>query len=493
MQLSIYSILSNKKLQKLFPILFFLFEVTTVYCQLLTGTIEDTKGNSIVAATVLIKETGNGAVSDLNGVFRFNNIPVGQYQLTVSALGFIEKNIAVSINQNQQKLNVVLEDDIKVLDEVLILGKSSATIIREQAYAVEVVESKGFKNLSTNANDILGRVSGVNIRRSGGVGSDFTLSLNGLSGNQVRIFLDGVPMDYFGSSLSLNNFSANIIDRIEVYKGVVPIHISSDALGGAINVTTGGKSSSYLDASYSLGSFNTHLASINAQYRDQKSGFTTRFKSFLNYSDNNYKVPVKLINFDTGKEDQEPTLVERFHDAYQSKMGWAEIGFTGTRFADQLMAGVIYSDNHNEIQQPPNAIGQAKIPYGKVATEEEKIITNFAFNKKGIFSDKLSFNSYLVAVFSESLSRDTASVRYDWFGNPYPKIDNTTGEIEGRKTLLTLSSENVLANANAEYSINESTSITTNYSLNHLSLRGTDPFKAQNNTQFNQPNLVSKQ
>lgn len=45
-------------------------------------------------------------------------------------------------------------------------------------------------------------------------------------------------MNYFGSSLSLNNFFANLIDQIEVYKGDVPIHLSSDALRGAIKAVT---------------------------------------------------------------------------------------------------------------------------------------------------------------------------------------------------------------------------------------------------------------
>ncbi len=464
------------------------------YAQTIRGKIADRSGNAVIGATIWIGDTQKGTVSDTDGIFEIQEINPGKYELMVSALGFGKKTVPVSVITDEDiRLDIVLDDDTRILDEVVITGKSNATLIREQAYAVEVVEAKGFKNLSTNANDILGRISGVNIRQSGGVGSDFTLSLNGLSGNQVRIFLDGVPMDYFGSSLSLNNFSANIIDRIEVYKGVVPIHLSSDALGGAVNVTTGNKGHSYLDASYSFGSFNTHLASLNAQYRVPKSGFTTRFKSFLNFAENNYRVPVRLINFDTGKEDDQPTWVRRFHDDYRSRMGWVEFGFTGTDFADQLMAGIIFSNKYNELQQPVNAIGQAKIPYGEVANEEEKIIANFTFNKRRLFTERLSFNSYLVAVFAESLARDTASVRYDWFGNRYSKIDNTTGEIENRKTLLTLGTENVLANANAEYALGLQNSITLNYSLNHLTLQGADPFKRENNTQFSHPNRVTKQ
>ncbi|MEQ6118105.1 TonB-dependent receptor [Reichenbachiella sp. MALMAid0571] len=470
-----------------------IFIVSSVSMAQIAGHVKDENGEGIPGISVVVEPLKTGVSTDINGKYMIVGLANGNYILSYSGVGYETQKTTINYEGRPLTVNINLKENVKELEGITITGKSESTIVREQAYAVEVIESKGFKNLTTNANDILGRVSGVNIRQSGGIGSKFSLSLNGISGNQVRVFLDGVPMDYFGSSLSLNNFSANLIDRIEVYKGVVPIHLSSDALGGAINVTTNGKSTSYLDASYSMGSFGTHLASLNTQYRNKKNGFTTRIKSFYNRSNNNYKVPVNLVNFETGKEEEEPVWVERFHDAYESKMVWAEAGFTGTKFADQLMVGVLYSDNYNELQQAANAIGQAKIPYGEVATEEEKIIANLAFNKRKLFTEKLSFNSYLVTVFSKSLSRDTASVRYDWYGNSTPKTDNATGEIENRKTLFELETENYLANANAEYQLNKYHSITLNYSLNHLTVQGADPYKNQNNTQFGEPNNVTKQ
>ncbi len=45
-------------------------------------------------------------------------------------------------------------------------------------------------------------------------------------------------MDYLGTSLTLNNIPPSMIERIEVYKGVVPVHLGADALGGAVNIVT---------------------------------------------------------------------------------------------------------------------------------------------------------------------------------------------------------------------------------------------------------------
>ncbi|MEM6633843.1 MAG: TonB-dependent receptor plug domain-containing protein [Bacteroidota bacterium] len=476
-----------------FLILWSIVSATLLSAQDFSGMIQSEGKEPIIGASVIILNTGRGTFSDSEGIFSINVKPSDS--LVFAALSYTSDTLVVSqeMLDAEALYELTLIEESVFLNEVLIEAKTEATQVRERAYAVEVIESRGFKNLTTNANNILARVSGVNIRESGGLGSDFTLSLNGLSGNQVRIFLDGVPMDYFGTSLSLNNFAANIIERIEVYKGVVPVHLSSDALGGAINVVTNNSLNNYIDASYSLGSFNTHIASLNAQLRLPKSGFTQRIKSFYNQSDNNYQVPVRLVDFTTGQEAEEETWVERFHDGYESKMLWYELGVTGKKWADELMGGILYSDNFKALQQPANAIGQAKVPYGEVASEEQKTIANFKFRKTGMLGGRLSLSAFGVGVFSETISRDTASVRYDWFGNATPKINNTTGEIENRKTLLTLDTENYLANVNAEFALTNTKSITLNYSLNDFHLQGSDPFKAQNNTQFSLPNEVNKQ
>ena len=50
-------------------------------------------------------------------------------------------------------------------------------------------------NSLNNLNDLVNRTTGIKVREQGGVGSDFDLSINGLSGNSVRYFLDGMPLD----------------------------------------------------------------------------------------------------------------------------------------------------------------------------------------------------------------------------------------------------------------------------------------------------------
>ena len=121
-------------------------------------------------------------------------------------------------------------------------------------------------NSTLDLSHALDRISGVRIRETGGVGSNSTFSLNGFSGRQVRFFIDGVPMENFGTSFQINNIPINLAERIEVYKGVVPISFGADALGGAVNIVTTKRAGRYIDASYSYGSFNTHKSYINVGY-----------------------------------------------------------------------------------------------------------------------------------------------------------------------------------------------------------------------------------
>lgn len=468
----------------------FLLICHTMVSQSITGVVKDKSGELLVGVNVFSVKDKTGTITDIDGVFEIRK-KSEMTHLTFSYLGFYD--FELELESGKLNYSIVLKENNTALDEVVIIGKTKAEKLREQSYAVEVVTSGVFKNISASTNDILNKVSGVNIRQSGGFGEDSVLSLNGLSGNQIRMFIDGIPMEFFGSSLTLNNFPSNLIEQIEVYKGVVPVHLSSDALGGAINITTAKSKKSFLDASYSYGSFNTNIASLNAQYRGQKTGFTTRLKSFYNYSDNNYKVDLNLLNSETGKYNDFTTEIEHFHDAYESKMALLETGFTHTKFADELMLGVMYSDNYNEVQQPEKSVGEADVPFGEVLNTERKIISTLTYSKKHLFIKNLSFKSYLVHVQSEYVFKDISSYQYDWYGDKALRSDPNTGESGTRKTYLTLDSRNTLGNMGLEYVFTEVNNFALSYNFNSLNLHGDDPFNNENQTRFGTPSDLRKQ
>lgn len=117
------------------------------------------------------------------------------------------------------------------LSEVVVSGKSKGKFIKDQGYAMNVIQTKDAAIQNIQTTELLGRSAGVKIRQSAGLGSDISFNLNGLSGNSVRIFIDGIPLRNYGRSFSLSSIPPSMIERIEVYKGILSSELSEDALG----------------------------------------------------------------------------------------------------------------------------------------------------------------------------------------------------------------------------------------------------------------------
>ncbi|MBO9639092.1 MAG: TonB-dependent receptor, partial [Siphonobacter aquaeclarae] len=258
---------------------------------ILSGRITAGESESLPGATVALKGHHRGTTSAENGRYRLEKIPAGTYTVLFSHVGYRTVQQAIRLkNGEEARLDIRLEPVSRDLDAVSITGRTETREAARQAYNITAIDAKPLHNTTQDLNQVLGKSAGVRIREDGGLGSSFNFSLNGFSGNQVKFFLDGIPMDNFGSSLTLNNIPVNLADRIEVYKGVTPIWLGADALGGAVNIITNKKTRNYLDVSYSYGSFNTHRTAVTGAYTHAKSGFTVLANLFQNYSDNNYRV-----------------------------------------------------------------------------------------------------------------------------------------------------------------------------------------------------------
>ena len=159
--------------------------------------------------------------------------------------------------------NVRLRVDNEELDEVVVVS-NGVTRLKRSAFNAVALDTKALQNSTQNLSEALAQAPGMKIRESGGVGSDMQLMMDGFTGKHIKIFIDGVPQEGVGSSFGLNNIPVNYAERIEVYKGVVPVGFGTDAIGGVINIITKkNRNKWFLDASYSYGSFNTHKSYVN--------------------------------------------------------------------------------------------------------------------------------------------------------------------------------------------------------------------------------------
>lgn len=256
---------------------------------MISGKILSTEKEVVDFATVYLKGTGYGGITNQEGIYHVS-APAGDYTLVVSAVGYktVEKPVTLVRGQRVRQ-NVTITPETQQLDEVTVVS-TGVSRVKRSAFNAVAVDTKELQNTTRNLSDALTKAPGMKLRESGGVGSDMQLMLDGFSGKHVKVFIDGVPQEGVGSSFALNNIPVNFADRIEVYKGVVPVGFGTDAIGGVINIVTNKKRRRwFLDASYSYGSFNTHKSNVHFG-QTFKNGFTYEINAFQNYSDNDYRI-----------------------------------------------------------------------------------------------------------------------------------------------------------------------------------------------------------
>lgn len=305
----------------------------------LSGKIISNDKEAVPYATLLLKGTGHGCVTDEQGMY-FLYAPPGRYTLVVSAIGYETVERPVTLTRERQKMHITLRDSQIALDEVVVVG-SGVTRVNRSAFNAVAVDARIMQNSTKNLSDALAKTPGLKLRESGGVGSDMSMMLDGFSGKHIKVFIDGVPQEGVGESFSLNNIPVNFADRIEVYKGVVPVGFGTDALGGVINIVTGKHPKGWsLDASYSYGSFNTHRSYANFSYTSAK-GVMFEVNAFQNYSDNNYWVDTPVEQFlDNGLTKFDASIIEhvrRFNDTYHNEAVIGKIGLVDKKWADRLV------------------------------------------------------------------------------------------------------------------------------------------------------------
>jgi outer membrane receptor protein involved in Fe transport len=258
---------------------------------------------------------------------------------------------------------------------------------------------------------VLNRTAGVRVRQAGGLGSRTTVQLNGLTGQAVRTYYDGIPIEIYGGSIQLNNIPVNNVERIDVYKGVIPIDVGTDALAGGINIISRQLAHDFMDASYQFGSFNTHVASLTAS---KKLGdhLLLSVAGFYNHADNNYHIRTMQRTPDFKEEE---VKVERFHSAHQSAMIMGSIGMVDLDWADQLTYGINYNERFDEIQHGVR-IGNRAI--GEANVQRNALVQTLRY-RKGIFGNRFNIDYFGNFSIATDFVDDSTTNVYDWYGNVF--------------------------------------------------------------------------
>lgn len=202
-----------------------------------SGTISDEKGEKIPGASVAVKGTTNGTVTDLDGAFSLS-VTDAKAILLVSSIGYLAQEVAVS---GKTVLNIVLQTDEKTLGEVVVVGygDTKKANLTGAVSSVKMSEIDGLP-ISNAATALQGRMAGVTVSSfTGQPGkNDPVIRIRGIgsfNSNNPLVVIDGVPNDVG----SLGDLSVDDIESISVLKDAASASIYGvRAANGVILVTT---------------------------------------------------------------------------------------------------------------------------------------------------------------------------------------------------------------------------------------------------------------
>ena len=217
----------------------------------------------LVGVSVLVKETANGTITDMDGNFKLNVVS-GQ-TLVFSYIGYVTQEIVVT---GQKSLNVILKEDTEILDEVVVVGYG---VQKKKLVTGATVQVKGESLAKMNTNSPLqgmqGQTPGVNISStSGQPGSDMKVSIRGLGtvGNSSPLYLiDGVGGD-------ISTLNPADIESIDILKDAASAAIyGAQAANGVVLITTKsgkeGKAQISFDAYYGVQTVARKINMLNAK------------------------------------------------------------------------------------------------------------------------------------------------------------------------------------------------------------------------------------
>ncbi|MEM9000207.1 MAG: TonB-dependent receptor [Bacteroidota bacterium] len=461
--------------------LFFLLSIVplTIFSQnrfTISGAVKGENGEPLAFANVLLNKNNKYAVADGDGKYIITDVRKGNYVISVSSLGFgtLTQNIAVS---GDLVLDFTLNESVQNLDDVTVIGKSEATKISQKAITISSLDLKQVADLSLGAEEVLKTSTGVVVRQSGGLGSNVNINLNGLTGQAVRIYYDGIPIQVYGSGIQLNNIPVDALERIDVYKGVMPVDIGTDALGGGINLIPIAQNDDNLRTSYSVGSFNTHRVTLNGN-KNFSDKTALSVLSFFNYSDNDYEmqnIPSIVENLDENGNvlsvSEETIDTDRFHDQHTSAFAEVALRLKNRTWADQFVIAASYSSRFDEIQQGNFIISTS---VGKAEREIDGFNQRLDYRKK-LFNDKAELRYYGILSNTTTKSNDSTTAIYNWRGEVL-RTPNTSGsEIFAIPTLREGDELGTAHRLLFNYAINQSLDFTFSEFYRYSRIKGDDP------------------
>lgn len=261
------------------------------------GKIRDKEtGEELTGAVVMIRSLHLSTIAGLDGSFSLKNVPTGNYELEISYVSYQTKKMPLSLPENNSSvtLEVGLATLVANMDEITVTAtqdKSSEASARstekEAASIMNVVSAKAIElSPDLNVANVLQRMSGITLDKSGGSGAQYAL-LRGMDKRYNYTLVNGIKIPSTNSKhryVPLDIFPADLVDRIELTKAITP-DMEGDAIAGVVNLVMKNAPDRLLiqanaSAGYSqffadrpLQTFDHTVISLNSPYEENPSGY----------------------------------------------------------------------------------------------------------------------------------------------------------------------------------------------------------------------------
>lgn len=336
--------------------------------------------------------TGKRAITstDENGMAV---VPVDHYpaKIIASSTGFLEYQLEAPAAGTYA---IALEPEVKQFDELVVTGQFEPqsvrhSVVKVKTISAETIQAKGASRLQ----DVLNTELNVRFSMDPALGVS-TISMQGLSGQNVKVLIDGVPVigrQGTSNAIDLNQLNLNAIDRIEIVEGPMSTIYGADALAGVINIITRKPEGEKISGSVRL-----HEENIGNEY-----GFKTGIhqesvrlgyqgKSFYTLADFGHNYTGGWKGDSTGREKQ-------WHPKSQW-IGSGVLGFQHERGNISYRLDYLNEDLYDPAQYS-----------GNEAIDRHYKTNRFMHQVQGeiAFNDKLSYNG---AIAYTDYSRETQAV-----------------------------------------------------------------------------------
>jgi len=378
----------------------------------LSGKITDKATQKpLMGADIYLKELKKGGSTDMQGYYHLKGIPEGTYTIIGSYLGYQSFSKKIYL-KGQERLDISLKEQAEEIGGITVSSKSIAHQKKEESMPVTVIDMSNMRGTVSNVQDILAKTVGVTLRTSGGVGSSSRISVRGLEGKRIGFFIDELPMSEQTDYLDINDIPIDMIDRIEIYKGVVPARFGGSSLGGAINIVIREYPDKYADLSYGYESFNTHKAQGVFKRNLKARGLVFGIGGGYTTSDNNY-------TFDSPY--REGLRITRNHDKYRKYIIGGSFKAKKWWF-DEVEFEPVVVKTYKEIQG---------IEYDIREAHSESLMAGLAnkLTKDNFLTEGLNFDMFNGVVLTKMNFIDKATRRYEWDGSSYPTPSRYGGEV----------------------------------------------------------------